>query len=105
MVDGDEKLGQLAKVYRLWLPEGVIFEVAFTLESFYKQSRQTICEWMHRILMKPDVECERNLFIDSLLMYRDNLKFSLVDCYLASLSRREKTRMVTYDEKLAKATK
>lgn len=96
-----EKLLESAKI--LYVPDIVIFETVFVLQSYYQFTREDIAESLTAVMRHPKINCNRPLFVAALSMYRQHTKLSFVDCALPEYAQlHNSTPLYTFDQALAK---
>jgi predicted nucleic-acid-binding protein len=84
-------------------PDAVLIETVFVLEKVKKLSRPVIEKALMVIIGEATIKCSRELFTETLPLYRIHPKLSFIDCYLSVLARRTGAEpLYTFDQKLAK---
>jgi predicted nucleic-acid-binding protein len=80
------------------IPESVVTETVWTLESYYKVPRAETAQNLGKLLCFPGVRVEsRDVFLQALYHY-SNTSADFVDCMLAARSQHEKLPVYTFDE-------
>lgn len=103
LVRGDNKLEIVLKKYsEIILPTQVFFETAYTLESYYKVKRLEIVEMLSKLLQIKNLSSEKILLLNTLYLYRDFVRLSLVDCYLIMLAREKRCDLISNDKDILK---
>lgn len=84
------------------IPEVVIFEVAFTLSSYYEQPKATVLNVLKSLISSDYFEVEnKQIFLNTLKIY-ENTNLQLVDCFLAAKSKFLEAQLYTFDNNLKK---
>jgi predicted nucleic-acid-binding protein len=82
--------------------DAVLIETVFVLEKVKKISREAVEKSLMVIIGQANIKCSRELFTETLPLYRAHPKLSFIDCYLAVLARRSRTEpLYTFDQKLS----
>jgi predicted nucleic acid-binding protein len=82
--------------------DAVIIEVVFVLEKLKKIDRELIQKAVMAIMARANIKCSRELFEETMPIYVDHPKLSVMDCYLSVLAKRDKALpLYTFDRKLA----
>lgn len=88
--------GQLA------IADLAIIETAFVLTRNYGFTREHVQEVLTRLMLLPQINCNRNLFSIALPVYVVNPSVSLEDCVLATYAKlNDALPLYTFDKKLA----
>ena len=91
-----------SKKILLFIPEIVVFEIAFTLKSYYEYSKETVLNVLESLLSAEYMEVEnKQTLLNALKVYRET-NLQLVDCYLIAKSEIENTSLFTFDKNLRK---
>jgi len=86
----------------LYVPQIVVFEINFTLTSHYHRKKEEIIDLLESITSAPFLDVEsREIFDSALSLYRVT-SISLVDCFLATVSKTTGAELFTFDKKLKK---
>lgn len=103
LIRGDTQLKEILNDYsEVFLHTQVVCESIFVLESQLKTPRIEIVEMILRLLQTHKIDSERTLLSNTLYLYRDNPKLSLVDCLLICLSEEGDYELMTYDKEILK---
>ena len=79
-----------------------IMEYVYALESYYDFNRLQINEMVSFVINVDNINCNRNLFNDALVVYLQRPKLSFTDCCLAVYAAlNEAVPLWTFDHKLA----
>ncbi len=104
LVRGDSLFKTVLEKYsEIVLPNQVFFETAFTLESYYKVKRLEIVNMLLVLLQTKKLSSDKILLINTLYLYRDKPKLSLVDCFLIILAKELKSDLISNDKEIVKA--
>lgn len=88
--------GQLA------VADTAIIELVFVLERYYGFSRQQTNEAISGFIQLKEINCNRTLFENALLIYLDCSALSFEDCCLSTYAKlNEAEPLWTFDKKLA----
>jgi predicted nucleic-acid-binding protein len=89
---------------RIFVIEDAVFiETVFVLEKVKKISRPTVQQAVLSIIGRSNIKCSRELFTETMEIYVNHSKLSMVDCYLSVKARQSANiPLFTFDEKLAK---
>lgn len=80
------------------IPDPVLTETVWTLESFYKVPRDETAQKLAALLCLPGVRLDcRDVFLQALQTYAGS-SADFVDCFLAARSREQNTPVSTFDE-------
>jgi predicted nucleic-acid-binding protein len=86
----------------LTAPDAVLIETVFVLEKVKKIGRDAVGQALMVIIGQANIKCSRELFTESLPLYREHPKLSFIDCYLSVLARRTGAEpLLTFDQKMA----
>jgi len=102
LADKVERFFDLAQQSEIWLVTGppVLFEVAWTLKSFYKMTRERIYECLTAILGIPGLEVSDIGVMEEALELYKKTSADLSDAYVAVLSKKvEADAVATFNEK------
>ena len=83
--------------------DAAMMEVVFVLSGkVYQYGREKIAEKIKKIMLIPNLVCNKGLIEDSLNLYVKHSKLSFVDCYLTAVTAiSQETPLWTLDKKLA----
>lgn len=99
-----EKLLEEAKQNQLvlFVPQIVIFEIEFTLSKYYHFSKEDIIKRLKSIIAASYLDIQdQDIFQTALKLYSGQ-NISFVDCFLKTISERERAELFTFDKKLQK---
>lgn len=103
LIRGDTQLKEILNNYsEVLLHTQIVCETIFVLESQLKIPRLEIVEMIIKLLHTQKIDAERTLLSNTLYMYRDNPKLSLVDCLLICLADEGDYELMTYDKEILK---
>jgi predicted nucleic-acid-binding protein len=88
----------------LQIPDVVLCEVVFALESFYELGKDEIYDIMSSLISFRKFKTSKSIFQVALNKY-SKFNISFLDAYLSAKSDREEKELITFDKKLIKATK
>lgn len=95
------KEGEIGRA-KIYIDEVVLAECVWVLKSFYKKSREQICEVLSKLLsLKYMANPRGKMARESLLIYKTT-SLSLEDCWLMVLSKSQNYDFQTFDVKLRK---
>ena len=103
-VQKTERLFEKAKKSEIVLiiPQIVIFELHFTLKTFYNFPKLEITRSLKSITQIPYLQIQdRTIFKAALELYAKS-NVSLADCFILSYAREKKGELFTFDENLKK---
>jgi predicted nucleic-acid-binding protein len=81
----------------------VLIETVWVLRSVYGDQRETIAEWLAKLVIKPGLRCDDGpITVDALYRYQTT-GLDIVDCYLAAQAAAEGDIVATFDRALGQA--
>ena len=103
LIDEDSKLTKiLASTDEVHIPLPIFFETAFVLEKFYKQSRETIIDYIFTIISYDNVFTDKNSLKEILYLYQRKHNLSIIDCFLSTYAKIYNLKIKTLDKDLDK---
>ncbi len=99
-----EKLLNRAKKseIKLVVPQIIIFEINFTLEKYYKFSKEDIVDKLQALIEASYLQIEeRAAFLETLGIYSKS-KISFVDCFIYAKAKQLEVDLFTFDKNLQK---
>lgn len=90
------------KKIKLIIPEIVVFEIYFTLKSYYEYKKETLLIVLESLLSADYFKIESNhIFMEAIKIF-GNSNLDFVDCFLAAKSKLLETKLFTFDNNLKK---
>ncbi len=69
------------------LPDIIMAEIVWVLDSFYKWERAEIVESMSTLIRLPSIVCSRFLLSDTLNIFKEHKSFDFADAYSVALMK------------------
>jgi len=96
------KLFQKSTYKSLFIPDLIVAEIIFVLQSFYKLEREEIVDKLSHLINYPKIKTNKRLIKTSLKFFSTK-NISFPDAYLAALLDNKKyPQAYTFDQKLLK---
>lgn len=89
---------------RLFVPQIIIFEIAYALDKFYKFPKSISVEKLKSVLSADFLEIQDVDSLKNSLETYSKEPISFVDCFLIARARLEEAEIFTFDQKLRKLT-
>lgn len=87
---------------KIFVDEVVLAECVWVLKSYYKKSREQICEVLSKLLSLKYMANPRGKLIKEALLVFKTTNLSLEDCWLMVLSKNQSYELRTFDAELKK---
>ena len=81
------------------LHESVFIEVIYVLKSFYEVPKEKIIDILEGLLLYKGISCDKELFIKSLEIYKNN-NIHIVDAIIKANSYINSLEILSFDKKL-----
>jgi predicted nucleic-acid-binding protein len=81
------------------LHESVFIEVIYVLKSFYEVPKEKIIDILEGLLLYKGISCDKELFIKSLEIYKNN-NIHIVDAIIKANSYINSLEILSFDQKL-----
>lgn len=90
--------------YILHIPDLIVAEVVYVLESNYCTAKNQIADKIEELLLVPNARSNKDTLSDVVSLYKSS-NFSFADSYLIVMPKRSCIDVLSYDEKLVKHLK
>lgn len=102
LVDDDKKKAQKFRQllqtteFELWLPDTVVAEIVWVLESYYQISKVEIVEKLQALLALTSISANTTILLRAMGLF-SQYNVDYVDAYLASLAMEDRLQVISYD--------